>query len=210
MKVRDRLIVAVVGAIVVVAAVWLLLVAPERSKVSNLDTQINTARASLASAQATLASDRATAAGYPNDVAAISQVMTAVPPDPQEPNIVTTITKLAGTSVDVHEISVGGASSTPTGETGIGLTFTFHATYGALEGFVARLDNLLKTDGSEINASGRAFTVNSISLTPLTATEATATVTVVAYSQNASAPVASTATPTGSTGATGTTPTTTP
>ena len=42
MKVRDRLILAVVAAVIVVGAVWLVLVSPERSKASNLGTQITT------------------------------------------------------------------------------------------------------------------------------------------------------------------------
>jgi hypothetical protein len=212
MKVRDRLVLAVVGAIIVVGAVWLLLVSPERSKVSTLSSQIATERAALASAQATLVAARATAAGYPADVAAISHVMTAVPPDPQEPNIVTTITKLAGTSVDVHEISVGGATTTAAGPIGIGLTFTFKTTYSSLENFLGQLDNLLKTDGTHIDASGRAFTVNSVALQPLAPNRTEATVTIDAYAQNAAAPVAAatTTTSTGATGATGATTTTTP
>jgi len=215
MRVRDRLVLAVVAAVIVVGAVWVVLVSPERSKASNLGTQIAAEHAALASAQASLAAARATAAGYPADVAAISRVMTAVPPDPQESNIVTTITKLAGTSVDVHEISVGGASASPSGPVAIGLTFTFKTTYSALEGFISKLDNLLKTDGTNIDASGRAFTVNSVALTPLPPNKTTATVTVVAYSQNAAAPVAAaTTTPTtasalaGATGVTGATTTT--
>lgn len=209
MRVRDRLILAVIAAVVVVGAVWLVLVSPERSKASNLGTQITAERAALASAQASLAAARATAAGYPADVAAISHVMTAVPPDPQEANIVTTITKLAGTSVDVHEISVGAGAASATGPVSIGLTFTFKTTYSALESFIAKLDNLLKTDGTNIDASGRAFTVNSVSLQPLPPNKTTATVTLAAYAQNPAAPVsASTTTPTGATGATGaTTPT---
>jgi hypothetical protein len=203
MRVRDRLILGVIAAVIVVGAVWLVLVSPERSKASNLGTQIATEHAALASAQASLAAAKATAAGYPADVAAISHVMTAVPPDPQESNIVTTITKLAGSSVDVHEITVGGAAATGTGPVSIGLTFTFKTTYSALESFIAKLDNLLKTDGTNIDASGRAFTVNSVSLEPLPPNKTTATVTVAAYAQNPAAPVAAaTTTPTTSTGAT--------
>jgi len=211
MRVRDRLILAVVSAVIVVGAVWLLLVSPERSKVSNLSTQIASERSALATAQASLASARATAAGYPADVAAISQVMTAVPPDPQQANIVTTITKLAGTSVDVHELSIGAASGSASGPVGVGLSFTFKTTYPALANFIGQLDNLLKTDGNAIDASGRAFTINAVTMQPLPPGRIVASVTVVAYAQNGAAPVAAaTTTPTGATGATGATTTSTP
>lgn len=211
MRVRDRLILAVVAAVIVVGAVWLLLVSPERSKVSTLNASIASERAALTAAQASVAAARATAANYPADVAAISQVMTAVPPDPQESNIVTTITKLAGTSVDVHELAVGGAAGSAGGAVGIGLSFTFKTTYPALRNFIGQVDNLLKTDGTGIAATGRAFTINSVAVQPLPPGRIVATVTVAAYAQNAATPVASaTTTPTGATGATGATSTTTP
>ena len=212
MRVRDRLILAVVAAVIVVGAVWLLLVSPERDKASNLAAQITTQRTALASAQSALATARATAAGYPADVAGINQVLTAAPPDPREPSIVATITKLAGTSVDVHELSVGAAAPSAAGPIAMGMTLTFKTTYPALQDFLGKLDALLKTDGTHIDASGRAFTINSVALSPLGGDRTQATVTIDAYSQNAAAPVAAaTTTPaTGATGATGatTTPTT--
>jgi hypothetical protein len=214
MRVRDRLILAVVGAIIVVGAVWLVLVSPERSKVSSLDSQLSTERSSLASAYSSLAIARATADGYPKDVAAISQVMRAVPPDPQEAPLVTLITKLAGTSVDVREFSLGGAAASSAGPVALGITFTFTSTYGALQNFISKLDNLTKTDGTNVAASGRLFTVNSVSLTPLAPNKTTATVTVTAYAQNPTAPTTATAaipvTTTGATGPTGATASTTP
>ena len=56
MKVRDRLVLAVVAAIAVIAAMWLVVVSPERNQVTTLSGQIAGERESLQTAQAQLAS----------------------------------------------------------------------------------------------------------------------------------------------------------
>src|ERR1700738_5176218 len=136
MKVTDRLALSVGGALVVVAAVWPLVVSPERSRVSSLSSQIATQQSALTVAQHALGTARAKAAGYVDDVQAIGQVRTAVPPTYDEPALITTITKLAGTQVDFHELNVGSPAGVATDLTGLGLTFTFKATYGSLASFV--------------------------------------------------------------------------
>jgi hypothetical protein len=201
MRVRDRLIVAVVAAVVVVGAFWVLVVSPERSKVADLNTQIAAEKATLANAQAALASARTTAAGYVGDVHAISEVMTAVPPRVSEPALVTQIAKLAGTPVDFHALDVGGQSTDAGGLNALGLTFTFNSTYRSLQDLITALDRLAVTDGTNVSATGRLVTVDAISLVPVPPDQETATVTARVYSQ--------TAIPTGVTGATGPAATTT-
>ena len=57
--------------------------------------------------------------------------------------LIKTIVKLAGTKVDFREISVvGPATTAPPGRSPTGLTFTFNATYGNLQSFLAALDAL--------------------------------------------------------------------
>lgn len=199
MKVRDRLVVAVILAVVVVGAVWVLLVSPERSQVSSLSAQIAAEQATLATAQSGLASARQTATHYVDDVHAISQVASAVPPSIDEPAIISLITKLAGGQVDFHSITVGGANATAGGPIALGLTFTFHATYNSLQSFLDSLDRLAATDGTNIAAQGRLVTVASVALTPIPPKSTSATVTAFVYSQGAAAA------PTGATGGTGAT-----
>jgi len=209
MKVRDRLIVAVVAAIVVIGAVWLLLVSPERDKASSLSAAIVAEQTALSDAKATLAAARSAAAGYPGDVRALANVITAVPTSIDEPTVIKTITKLAGTKVDVHEIDVAGGDSsaasadtatTPSTAQTLGLSFTFNTTYRNLQQFLTGLDNLTQTDGTNISATGRLFTVSAISFHPTQAPDGLqAAVAAQSYSQNTA----------GATGATGATTTTT-
>ena len=197
MRVRDRLIVAVVAALVVVGAVYVVLVSPERSKVASLTSQVATAHSTLASAQASLAAARSSAAGYVDDVHAISQVMTAVPPTLNEPDLMALIAKLAGGQVDFHQINVGTTFAT-TGPVALGLSFTFKSTYQQLQNFLAAIDALAQTDGKNIAAHGRLFTIASLTLAPISNGRTQATVTANVYTQGAN-PVAAT----GATGATG-------
>jgi hypothetical protein len=204
MKVRDRLIVAVMVAVVAIGAVWLLLVSPERNQASSLSSQIATEQAALGPAQAALSAARAAAAGYPSDVHQLAQVITAVPRTTDEPGLITTITKLAGTAVDVHELDVGTNSGTAAGPIAIGLTFTFYASYGALQKFIVALDRLVATDGTNLLANGRLFTIEGVTLAPkVPGTGVRATVTAVSYQQTPVAPPA-----TGASGASGTAGTT--
>jgi len=203
MRVRDRLVVAVIVAALIAGAMWILVVSPERSQVSSLSTQITTARASLVAAQTQLVRARSAAAGYVDDVHQISEVMTAIPPGPGEAALIRTITRLAGTKVDVHELDLANGGATPTGPVSLGLSFTFDTTYHNLQNFLAALDALTTTDGSKVNAHDRLFTVGSVSLVPLSPTTTKASVTGSAYVQGAAAvataPVGATS-PTGTTG----------
>ncbi len=200
MRVRDRLVLAVIAAAILAGAMWILLVAPERSQVSSLAAQIDTARGALVTAQSQLASARSAAAGYVDDVHQISEVMTAIPPSPGEAALIRTITRLAGTKVDVHALDVANGGATATGPVSLGLNFTFEASYQNLQNFLAALDALATTDGSKVHASDRLFTIGSVSLTPLSLTKTTASVTASVYLQGAAALAT---VPTGTTSPTG-------
>jgi hypothetical protein len=200
MRVRDRLVLAVVAAALLAGAMWVLLVGPQRSQVSSLSTQIDTARAALVTAQSRLASARSAAAGYVDDVHQISEVLTAIPPSPGEAAVIRTITRLAGTKVDFHELAVASGGATATGPVSLGLTFSFAGSYQHLQNFLAALDALATTDGSKVHASDRLFTIGSVSLSPQSPTTTTASVTASVYLQGAAA-VATV--PTGTTSPTG-------
>jgi hypothetical protein len=207
MKVRDRLIVAAVAAIAVLGAFWLVLVSPERDTASSLSSQIAGEQTALSDARTSLAAARSAAAGYPGDVRALANVVTAVPTSIDEPTVISTITKLAGAKVDVHEIDVsdGDSAAAATPLTGaanaLNLSFTFNSTYAGMQKFLAALDNLIQTDGTNIAVGGRMFTVSAISFKPSTTAGVAVAVTAQAYSQNVTAA--------GATGATGPTTTTT-
>lgn len=179
---------------------WVMVVSPERSQVDSLSAQITTEQTALTAAQAQVASARDSVAAYVGHIHQISDVVRAVPTDPGEVALINTIVKLAGTKVDFHELDVNGSGASAAGPTALGLTFTFDANYGNLQSFLAAIDALTSTDGTNISSKGRLFTIQSVSLIPDGKSGTKATVIANVYQQNP----ASTA-PTGATGATGAT-----
>ena len=198
MKARDRLVVAVIAAVLVIGAVWLVLVAPERSKVNSLSQQISTERAALTTAQTTLDSARRAVSAYVANVHQLSFATRAVPASPGEDQLIKTIDRLAGTNnVDFHQLSVGGDNASATsGPLALGLTFSFNSNYGNLQSFLKGVDALTMTSGNTVNASGRLFTVESVSLAPNPPSSTRAAIIAEVYQQ---APIGAT----GATGATG-------
>src|ERR1700694_686656 len=97
MKVSDRLVVAIVAALALVGAMWVLVVSPECGRVAALSTQIDTQRVALLSAQGHLARGRHAASAYVSHVHEIAAVLRATPPSPAEAQLITTIDRLAGT-----------------------------------------------------------------------------------------------------------------
>jgi hypothetical protein len=185
---------------------WVLLVSPERSQVAAISSQIDAQRTALATAQGQVATARTAAIGYAGHLRQIDAVLRAVPPVPGEAALIATIDRLAGTQVDFRELDLGAAGATAAGPLSLELKFTYWTTYQGLQNFLTALDSLTTTDGSNVNANGRLFTVTSVSLTPLGDSALAppnvtkATVSALAYLQAAPA-VASGAT--GTTGATG-------
>lgn len=188
MKVRDRLAIAIVVALALAGTMWVVLVAPERSQVATVSSQLASERAALVTAEASVASARHAAAGYVSHLHQIDEVMRAVPQIPAEAEVVATIDKLTGAEVDpdFREIDVGSDNGTQSGPLALGLTFTFWTTYKGLQNFLTALDKLTATDGTNVNAAGRLFTVTSISLAPLLAPDLTkATISAQVYLQGA-------------------------
>jgi len=179
---------------------WVIVVAPERSQADSLSAQITTEQSALTQAQTQLSTSRGSVAAYVGHIHQISDVMRAVPADAGEVALINTIVKLAGTKVDFHELDVGGAAPSSVGPIALGLTFTFDSNYGNLQSFLAAIDALTSTDGTNVSSQGRLFTIQTVSLIPDGKSGTKATIIASVYQQNP----ASTS-PTGATGATGVT-----
>jgi hypothetical protein len=200
-RARDKLGLAGVLTVVVIGAMWLLLVSPERAKVGSLSTQITAEQAALTAAQSQLDSARSSVAAYVGNIHGIDAAVRSVPTNPAEAALIKTIVKLAGTKVDFRTLDIGGANPTA-GPIAVGLTFNFNSNYGNLQNFLSAVDALTTTDGTHISSRGRLFTIQSVSLTPKGGGETTAAIVASVYQQNP----ASLVSPTGPTGATGVAP----
>ena len=200
MKVRDRLVLAVIAAFLVAGAMWVIVVSPERGKISTLDSKISAEQVALTQAQTQLNGARDAVAAYVGHVHQIDAVMQAVPPSPAESSLIKTIVKLAGTKVDFRALNVAGAGASTAGPVSFGLTFDFDANYGNLQSFLTAIDGLTTTDGTSLSSHGRLFTIQSVSLQPDPPSNTKATIVASVYQQD------TTLGATGATGAIGTTP----
>jgi hypothetical protein len=194
-KPRDRLVLAAIATLLVVGAMWVIVVSPERGQVSSLSAQILSEQAALTTAQTQLGTARDAVAAYVGHIHQIDQAVRAVPTSAGEAALIDTIVKLAGTKVDFHELDVGASTPSAAGPLSMSLNFTFNSNYGDLQSFLAAIDALTSTDGTNVTANGRLFTIQTVTLSPQGASATKATIIASVYQQNS--------TSTGSVGATG-------
>ena len=88
MTARDRLVLIGIAALGVLAAVWLLVVAPEREQAASSPTEVSAAQAQLASAESQVSSARAAQAQYATAYASIVRLGKAVPAEPGSPSLI--------------------------------------------------------------------------------------------------------------------------
>ena len=179
---RERLVAGVLVAILIVAVMWLAVVSPERSTVSNLQAQITTERATLASEQAELAAGEQARTKYPAEVHALSVLLNAIPTSDQEPQLIRLVNTLENDHViDWQTTSIGPGAAA--GFNALNVSFSFTASYVNLQQFIAALDALNQSNGQDVVTTGRLATVNSLSLSPQANGKTTASVAMTVYLQ---------------------------
>ncbi len=120
---RDRTLIAVVAAALVVAAAWFLVLAPQRDQASQLSDQIAAQRQQLAQAESDLAAGLAAKRTYGRDYTTVAQLGAAVPDDDDVPSLLLQVQGAAqATHVDFRDLqlapSSGGAAPPPPPPTG--------------------------------------------------------------------------------------------
>jgi hypothetical protein len=182
---RDRLVAIVVGSLVVLAAVWLLLVSPERQKAAKLDAQVSAASAQLAAAEGQVASARTAQASYANAYATIVRLGKAVPSGEEVPSLIYELSQASNhKNVDFSSIvassgsgsnsaaasaaSAASAAATTGGLTMMPFTFVFNGSYLDLYHLFQQLNRFtMRTASGGLQVSGRLLTIQSVKLAPL-------------------------------------------
>lgn len=186
---RDRIVVVALGALAVLAAVWLLAVAPEREKASKLATEVSSAQAQLATAESQVASASSAQAKYETAYASLVSLGKAVPADQEVPSLIyqlaqatneknvefTSITSSGGSGSSAGSavrsasgLTAGGASAAATaGFTQLPFTFVFNGSFNNLYDLFNQLDGFTqRTTSDGLQVSGRLLTVQSVQLAP--------------------------------------------
>ncbi|MGH2864982.1 MAG: type II secretion system protein GspM [Solirubrobacteraceae bacterium] len=176
---RDRIVIMVIVVAVLLGAVWVEVVSPERKQASQLDGQVASAQSQLASAEGQAASARNAESQYAAAYTATVALGKAVPPSQEVASLIDQLTR-ASAQKDVYfsSISNGGSSASATAATSpsvasaglsqLPFTFTFEGSYFDLEHLFSQLADFTKVGASgEMEVSGRLLTIRSVSLTPV-------------------------------------------
>lgn len=177
MTTRDRIVIVVLAALAVLAAAWLLAVAPEREKASKLGAEVSAAQAQLVSAEGQVTSARTAQAGYATAYASLVKLGKAVPTSQEVPSLIYQLVQASNQKrVEFSSITSGGSSSgsaspaeasASAGFTQMPFTFIFHGSFFDLEHLFRQLTDFATLSGSgSIQVSGRLLTVESVQLTP--------------------------------------------
>jgi Tfp pilus assembly protein PilO len=177
---RDRMVIIVIGVLVALGACWVLVVSPERKMAATLGTQVGAASAQLATAESQVTSARGAQAKYTAAYASIVSLGKAVPASPEVPSLIYQIAQASNQkNVEFSSISTGGAAgssaaapaSSTAGFTVMPFTFIFNGNYEGLYHLLQQLDHFtVRTASGHLTVSGRLLTIQSVKLTPETAT----------------------------------------
>lgn len=219
---RDRIVLAVLAVVGVVAGFYLGVLKPTQGELEDLDTQVVAAEQRRDTALADLQSASVARKQYEQDQRTLAVLGKAVPSDDGVPSLVyqlNSVARKAGVdfdSVDVAGASAG-ASDTPTsaqGLTEMPLTIKFKGSFFELDKFLRGVHRLASIGDEKIDVRGRLMTIEAVALAPsatgLPSLDATVTVKAYVAPPQAAASGGAGATATGTPGtgaaASGTTP----
>jgi hypothetical protein len=185
--------VAIVAIAVVALVGWFGLVSPQRSKASDLDRQIAAAKTQLAVAKATTDSGAA-GKGRGASALALAQAM------PQQVDMSDVLRQLlrAADRTDVRLDSVTPqAAAAKSGYSAVPIAVAVTGRYFGIQQFLRELRTQAGVAGSHVRASGRLFSVDSVSLAAgqPKLPQLAATIQLNVFTYNGSAAAATPATP---------------
>lgn len=156
---RAQLAIAAVAPILLLVVGWMMLVGPQRSKVTEVGTQVE-------SVQAQIAANRVALAHAPKPeairVADIYRLAKAMPESADMPGIILQLSALAQESGIVFN-SITPAPPVPgNGFQTVQISLTFAGNFYGLSDFLYRLRSLVAVRSGELAADGRLFTVQKL------------------------------------------------
>jgi type II secretion system (T2SS) protein M len=188
---RERILVGVVAVVGLIGGFYMLALKPERQKVSGLDAQIATARASLTTAQQSYVTGKQAQAALKASNEEWAAIHLAVPNQSDIPALLRTLQSTADAAhVHMQAITLSGGSSTSTPAvtttpaatttpatpgatatpaaptaTPVPVQLTFAGGYAALDTLVRSLDSLVVVSHGKLHATGPLMSISTVSLT---------------------------------------------
>lgn len=199
------------GAVVVMLAGWVLLLSPKQRQISDLNKQRAAVQEQIA-ADLSRASTARSGTGAPTiKVADIYKLQMAMPSVTDMPDLLLELDQTAqAAGVQIQSIQPGALapSTTSTAYSVVPITMSATGNFYAVTDLLYRLRNLVYVRAGTLEANGRIFSINTVSLSP-NGKIVTANIILDTYVYGSTAPATSTLTP-GATTTGATTTTTTP
>lgn len=201
----------VAGAGVVLLAGWVLVLGPKQRTISNLHAQAASVQAQIASDLSRAATARSSTGAPTIKVADIYKLQTAMPSATDMPDLLLELNQTAkAAGVDLQSIAPSVSSTPATGPyTTVAVTLAATGNFYALTDLLYRLRNLVYVRDGTLEANGRIFSVNSVSLSP-NGGLVSANITLDTYVYGSSTPAPAAAAPPASTTTATTTTTASP
>ena len=170
---KEIYIIAGVIAVVLIVAWYFLLFSPTKQKLSDLDEQISTDEAALATAQQDLARLQSYEKTAPQAEVDIVRLSKMLPEDEGIPSMIVELTKTATASgVTLSTISRGATTTgTPFGIQTVTLAVT--GRFFDVEDFLYRLESYVRFQNTTFSVTGRLLQVTNVSLSGGATTDAT-------------------------------------
>jgi Tfp pilus assembly protein PilO len=183
----NRMIIGLVATAALVAAYWFLLLGPKRDEAVQLQTNITTKQAEIASVKAQIAVYETARTTYQANYATIARLGKAVPADDDVRSLMVQLEDAAVRSgVDFRLIDVGKGAAAPSGAgqttptgpvipgasvgtagfSSLPFNFSFEGTYFELSEFFTRLERMVDVNNTKLDVTGRLLLLQNITLQP--------------------------------------------
>jgi Tfp pilus assembly protein PilO len=174
MKGRDRIVLIGIAVVAILAGVWITAVSPERKQANTLSAEVSAAETQLSTAEGQLANARHAQTQYASAYSSLVSLGKAVPTSQEVPALIDQLTQVS------HEKNVDFSSIVPdagsAGSTGAEATSTFaqlpfaitvSGSFFDLEHLFRQLtDFTTRTSSGALSVSGRLLTIQSVQLSP--------------------------------------------
>jgi hypothetical protein len=198
---RDRVALIGILCLALVAAYYLLALAPERAKVTALDGAIATQQQALAQAQQELVAGRAAQAALGANAAEWNSIKLAVPAQADIPALLRTlqqtasaehvkmraITLTASSSATAPSSSTTSSAAASSATIATPIQLTFAGGYLPLEGLIQRIDGFVVVSGVVVHATGPLLTIASVQMSGTNSLVAQFTATIYELSASSTA-----------------------
>ncbi|HEY3542995.1 MAG TPA: type 4a pilus biogenesis protein PilO [Gaiellaceae bacterium] len=202
--------IAAAGLLVVVVG-WLVLVGPQNHKAASLTKQTADVEKQITDQLAQIAAAKNVTAAPQVHVADVYKLAKAMPSMTDMPNILIQLDQVAKDSgVQLQNIAPSQPSLDPaTGQQAVQVTLNVNGDFYTLTDLLYRLRNFVYVRHGALEASGRLFTIDNVSFSPLEGHQLTASIGVRTYVYGAAAAAPAAAAPPATDTSTDTTSTTT-